>query len=152
MVEQQIRASLLANLTDRRLWLRLVYMLILAIARIVAEVALFAMVVLRFLFKLFTGQNIGHLTAFSDVLADYMAEIVRFETFVSEDRAFPFGPWPSFKRGRATERSSPSAKATDSLKTGADSKSENAVKSKSARPRSTRRSTKRKSDSAQTST
>ena len=151
MAEQQTRAPLLANLTDRRLWLRLVYMLILAIAWIVAEVVLFAAVVLQFLFKLFTGQCIGRLTAFSDALADYMAEIVRFETFVSEDRAFPFGPWPSFKRGRAVERSSPSAKATDSLKTGADGKSEKAVKSKSARPRSTRRPTKPKSDSAQTS-
>jgi hypothetical protein len=144
MAEQQTRASLWANLTDRWLWLRLVYMLILAIAWIVAEVVLLAAVVLQFLFKLFTGRSIDHLTRFSDTLADYMAQIVRFVTFVSDDRAFPFAPWPSVKRGKAAACPSPSATATDG-------KSEKTAKAKTTKPRSTRRSAKPKSDPANAS-
>ncbi|MDH3662215.1 MAG: DUF4389 domain-containing protein [Alphaproteobacteria bacterium] len=36
-----------------------------------------------------------NLVSFGRNLAEYMAEIVRFQTFVTEDLAFPFTPWPS---------------------------------------------------------
>jgi hypothetical protein len=83
------------NLRQGGTWLRLVYMLILAVAWVVTEVIFIAVVALQFLAKLFTGHPLKHLTAFGNSLADYMAQIVRFETFVSEDLAFPFSAWPS---------------------------------------------------------
>lgn len=83
------------NLSQRSTWLRLVYMLVLAVAWGVTEVIFIAVVVLQFLAKLFTGSPLKHLTAFGGSLADYMAQIVRFETFVTEDLAFPFAVWPS---------------------------------------------------------
>ena len=42
-----------------------------------------------------SGSPLKHLTALGGSLADYMAQIVRFETFVTEDLAFPFAVWPS---------------------------------------------------------
>jgi hypothetical protein len=70
-------------------------MLVLAVAWVVTEVIFIAVVVLQFLAKLFTGHPLKHLTAFGSSLADYIAQIVRFETFVTEDLAFPFVAWPS---------------------------------------------------------
>ncbi|MGI9485297.1 MAG: DUF4389 domain-containing protein [Geminicoccaceae bacterium] len=83
------------NLSQGSTWLRLVYMLVLAVAWVVTEVIFIAVIVLQFLAKLFTGHPLKHLTAFGGSLADYMAQIVRFETFVTEDLAFPFVAWPS---------------------------------------------------------
>jgi hypothetical protein len=79
----------------RSTWIRLLFMLILAAAWTIAEIVLIAVAVLQFLTLLFTGRTIDNLTGFGRGLADYMAAIVRFQTFVTEDLPFPFAPWPS---------------------------------------------------------
>ena len=83
------------HVRERSTWVRLIYMLILAVAWTIAEIVFVAVVVLQFLAKLFTGKPIDNLVSFGRNLAVYMAEIVRFQTFVTEDLAFPFTPWPS---------------------------------------------------------
>ena len=88
-------ADVKQHVGQRRTWIRLIYMLILAVAWTVAEVVLIAVAVMQFLAKLFTGKPIENLTSFGCNLAAYMAEIVCFQTFVTEDLAFPFTPWPS---------------------------------------------------------
>lgn len=88
-------AEIKSHLKERSTWLRLVYMLILAVAWTVAEIVFVAVVVLQFLSKLFTGKPIDNLVDFGRNLAVYMAQIVRFQTFASEALAFPFTPWPS---------------------------------------------------------
>ena len=93
--EQGGNADVKRHVRQRSTWVRLIYMLILAVAWTIAEVVLIAVVVLQFLAKLFTGEPIENLTSFGRSMAEYMAEIVRFQTFVTEDLAFPFTPWPS---------------------------------------------------------
>ncbi len=88
-------ADVKRHVRQRSTWIRLIYMLILAVAWTIAEVVFIAVVVLQFLAKLFTGKPIENLVSFGRNLAEYMAEIVRFQTFVTEDLAFPFTPWPS---------------------------------------------------------
>lgn len=89
------------NLKQRSTWIRLIYMVILAVAWQVAEIVFAVVVVLQFLFKLVTGKPLDHLVTFARALADYMAQIVRFQTFVTEDLAFPFAPWPTAASGDA---------------------------------------------------
>lgn len=93
--------ELKGHLKERSTWLRLVYMLILAVAWTVAEVVFVAVVVLQFLAKLFTGKPIDRLVDFGRNLAVYMAQIIRFQTFVTEELAFPFAPWPSGSEQRS---------------------------------------------------
>ena len=88
-------ADVKQHISQRSTWIRLIYMVILAVAWTIAEIVLIAVVVLQFLTKLFTGKPIDNLVGFSRNLAEYMAEIVRFETFVTEELAFPFASWPS---------------------------------------------------------
>lgn len=95
MADDADHSNVAGNLRQSSTWLRLVYMLVLGVALGVTEVIFVAVVVLQFLAKLFTGHPLKHLTAFGNSLADYMAQIVRFETFASEDLAFPFAAWPS---------------------------------------------------------
>ncbi len=75
-------------------WLRLVYMLLFVIIFNVAELVLGAVVVLQFLFKLFTGKAIEQLESLGQSLASYFYQMVLFLTFKTEDMPYPFGPWP----------------------------------------------------------
>lgn len=84
-----------SHVQKRSTWIRLLYMLILAAAWTIAEIVLVAVAVLQFLTLLFTGKTLDNLMSFSRNLAAYMADIVRFQTFVTEDLTFPFAPWPS---------------------------------------------------------
>ncbi len=95
MVDNVDHTGVTDNLSQRSTWIRFVYMLVLAVAWGVTEVIFIAVVAIQFLAQLFTGQPLKHVTAFGDSLAGYMAQIVRFETFVTEDLAFPFAAWPS---------------------------------------------------------
>ena len=90
------------HVRERSTWVRLIYMLILAAAWTIAEIVFVAVVVLQFLSKLFTGSPIENLLNFGRSLAEYMAEIVRFQTFVTDDLAFPFTPWPSAPKSKSS--------------------------------------------------
>ena len=87
-------ADVKRHVRQRSTWIRLLYMVILAVAWTVAEVVFIAVVVLQFLAKLFTGKPIDNLVSLGRNLAEYTAEIIRFQTFVTEDLAFQFAPWP----------------------------------------------------------
>ncbi len=82
------------NLTDSKTWIRLVYMILFAVAFNVAEVVLVAVVIIQFLFQLFTGRAIEQLRTLGGSLGAYASEIIAFLTFHSDDRPFPFGRWP----------------------------------------------------------
>ncbi|MGI9452066.1 MAG: DUF4389 domain-containing protein [Geminicoccaceae bacterium] len=56
MADDVQSTSMTDNLSQRNTWLRLVYMLVLAVAWVVTEVIFIAVVVLQFLAKLFTGH------------------------------------------------------------------------------------------------
>lgn len=85
--------NLKENVTRGSIWLRLVWMIVLGIAFNVAQVVVFAISVFQFLSSLFTGNTNENLTRLSHSLARYLQKIVKFMTFVSEEKPFPFSPW-----------------------------------------------------------
>jgi len=82
------------NVTRRSIWLRLVFMIVLSVAFSVAEFVTFAVVVFQFLSSLFTGQPNDRLTRFGRNLARYLQQIIVYMTFATEEKPFPFTPWP----------------------------------------------------------
>ena len=82
------------NVTRRSIWLRLVFMIVLSVAFYVAEFITFAVVAFQFLASLFTGQPNDQLTRFGRNLARYLQQITVFMTFATEEKPFPFTPWP----------------------------------------------------------
>ena len=82
------------NLKNDATWRRLVYMIVFVIAFQVSEAVLWAVVVVQFLSKVFSGKPIERASAFGQNLASYVYQIIVFLTFRSDETPWPFGPWP----------------------------------------------------------
>ena len=50
--------------------------------------------VIQFIFSLVTGANNTNLREFGDSLGRYIQQMVAFLTYNSDDKPFPFTPWP----------------------------------------------------------
>ena len=100
--------------TDRHTWRRLVYTLLFVIAFNVAEVVLWAITAIQFLFKLLTGEPNQQLRGFGQSLGTFVYDVILFLTFQSDEKPFPFAPWPNgVPAGVGTKRRSRAAKKTD---------------------------------------
>jgi hypothetical protein len=84
------------NLKSRATWLRLVFMCIFGMLISLTGMVGTAVVFLGFLWVLFTGEVNRELRQIGQAIATYMFEIVRYLTFNTDDKPFPFGSkWPS---------------------------------------------------------
>ncbi len=82
------------NVTRRGIWLRLVFMIVLGVAFYVAKFVTFIVVAFQLLASLFSGQPNDQLSRFGRNLARYLQQIIVFMTFATEEKPFPFTPWP----------------------------------------------------------
>ena len=84
------------NIKSRATWTRLLFMVISSILVWLASLVGMVVVVLGFLMVLFTGQVNRELRDVGQSIATYIYENVRFLTFNTDDKPFPFGgKWPS---------------------------------------------------------
>jgi len=84
------------NLKSRSTWLRLIFMLVFYVLISLASLVGTVVVVLGFLWVLFKGEVNKQLKQTGQSLASYIFEIVRYLTFNSDEKPFPFGrEWPS---------------------------------------------------------
>ncbi|MDH3692002.1 MAG: DUF4389 domain-containing protein [Gammaproteobacteria bacterium] len=91
------------NLRRRDSWVRLFFIVLFALIYSVAEVVLFAVVVVQFGFVLISGERNQKLLRFGADLSRFVYDILRYVTFNSDDRPFPFSDWPvSGHQGSAT--------------------------------------------------
>lgn len=82
------------NVKDRDTWLRLPYLIVFGIAFYLSVSLIFAASVFQFLAKLFNGSAFAGVTEFGENLAVYQAQVTRYLTYASEDKPFPFAPFP----------------------------------------------------------
>lgn len=92
-MDQQLKSNLLSS----HHWLRLVYMLLFALALQVASLVMWALVVIQFLFALITGSDNINLRTFGSSLSAYIYSALQFLTYNSEDKPYPFADWPEQK-------------------------------------------------------
>lgn len=90
-----MNTELKTNMSSRQIWLRGLYMILFAVIYHVAEVVIGALVILQFLFSLFTGHANMRLLQFGHSLSRYIYQILRFLMFNSEEMPFPFADWPA---------------------------------------------------------
>jgi hypothetical protein len=88
-----------ANLTNESIWVRLVYMVVLAIGYGVAEAVVLVVAIFQFFAALTTAQINRSLHKFSANLVVYVYQIIQFETFNTEKKPFPFSAWPDVAAG-----------------------------------------------------
>ncbi|MBR9653568.1 DUF4389 domain-containing protein [Thalassovita aquimarina] len=79
-----------ATAERKGVWLRLLFMIIFAVLFGIAETILAVGAVLQFGFLLFTGKRNESIADFGVKLADWMRDVARFQTVVTEDKPFPF--------------------------------------------------------------
>ncbi len=96
-----MKEALKASITSGETWMRLVYMILFGIVLNLAELVVAFVAVIQFLFKLFSGEVNQQLAEFGDGLATYFRQMIAFLTFRTEDKPFPFAPWPQTSSGSA---------------------------------------------------
>lgn len=97
-VAREEPSDLEKNVRSKNTWLRLLFMIVMAVAWSIAVFITGAVVVVNFFYVLITGKTNSRLTAFGQSLATYLYQIVRFMTFNTETRPFPMDEeWPNQK-------------------------------------------------------
>lgn len=85
------------HVKDKDTWLRFVYLVVFGVAFYLSILLTFATSLFQFLAKLFSGTAFGGLSEFGDNMATYQAQVTRFLTFSSDEKPFPFAPFPTSK-------------------------------------------------------
>jgi len=82
------------HVKDKDTWLRFVYLVVFGFAFYLSILLTFATSIFQFLAKLFSGSAFDGLAEFGDNVATYQSQVTRFLTFASDDKPFPFAPFP----------------------------------------------------------
>ncbi|MFC1680322.1 DUF4389 domain-containing protein [Pseudomonadota bacterium] len=89
------------NFKSKSVWKRGLFMLLFALLYGIAEIVLVAVAVFQFGHALFTGRPNANATTFGYSVGRYIFDITKFVTFNSDERPFPFAPWPPNPAPRA---------------------------------------------------
>ncbi|HEY5602954.1 MAG TPA: DUF4389 domain-containing protein [Gammaproteobacteria bacterium] len=92
------------HLKARDTWLRGMYILIFAVIFSISEVVLGAVVFFQFLTTLFTGVKNERLLVFGNNLSTFVYEVLKYLTYNSDDKPFPFDEWPGSRESESGEK------------------------------------------------
>ena len=93
-------------------WIRGLFILIFGVILHFLFGIIWLLVIFQFITKVFTGNLNQYLSNFSGGLTQFAFQILLYITFQSEERPFPFSPWPGDKNNVAED--SPEALKSDS--------------------------------------
>ena len=82
------------KLTDKNKWIRGLYMLLFTLIYKIAEILVTAVAAFQFVASLLTGKTNEHLMTLGQRLSIFIYQIIQFLTFNSEEKPYPFSPWP----------------------------------------------------------
>ena len=82
------------NIKKPSTWKRGLYMLLFSFLSRIAEVVLFAVVVLQFLLKLLTDDTNERLAKLGQGISTYLYQVFQYLSFNSDYQPYPFGAWP----------------------------------------------------------
>ena len=90
MERQEIRK----NIAETETWKRGMFMLLFLVFAKIAGLVIMVIMVFQFVMKLITGHFNERLLPVSRSLAQYVLQIVQFNTFLTEQRPYPYDNWP----------------------------------------------------------
>lgn len=103
MDDSILNEELKENIKDSNAWKRLLFMLLFGILYSVAEVVLFAVIAFQFMTVLFTGNKNDKMLDLGSEISNYIFHTLRYLTYNSEQRPYPFSDWPSDKGAMEVE-------------------------------------------------
>ena len=80
--------------STRSVWLRGLFMLLFMIGFGVGQWLLYVLAVVQFLWLLFAREPNQFLVRFGGTLTAWLSEVGRFLSCASDDKPFPWRPWP----------------------------------------------------------
>lgn len=75
-------------------WIRGLFIIVFAVIFYVLCIVIWLLVIFQFITKVITGNLNDNLSNFSESLTRFAFQILLYITFQSEERPFPFSPWP----------------------------------------------------------
>ena len=103
MDDQILNEELKENVQDSSVWKRFLFMLLFGFLYSVAEVVLIAVIIFQFLSVLLTGNKNDRLLDLGGEISAYIFQALRYLTYNSEQRPYPFSDWPSDKAATENE-------------------------------------------------
>ena len=85
------------NAKNVDVWIRGLFILVFGVIFYFLYFLIWLVVIFQFVMKLMTTNLNEQLLDFSDALNKYVSQILVYITFLSEERPFPFSPWPGSK-------------------------------------------------------
>jgi hypothetical protein len=111
------------NAKNVDVWTRGLFIVVYGVVYYFLFFLILLVVIFQFVMKLLTTELNQQLLDFSDALTNYVSQILLYVTFKSEERPFPFSPWPgTTDNGNAVEKKT--AKKKTSKKKPAEETSE----------------------------
>ncbi|MDH3973687.1 MAG: DUF4389 domain-containing protein [Deltaproteobacteria bacterium] len=100
------------NIKSQSTWMRGLYMLLFALIYSIAEIVVLFIAVFQFVLTLFTGKVNERLLNFSGSLSTFIYQTMLFFMFNSEEKPYPFSPWPkgapkTYKSSTSKEKRKP---------------------------------------------
>lgn len=83
------------RVTAKPTWTRGLYILLFVVIYNIAEIVVYAVVILQFLFTLFSGNRNAQLQSLGRNLSTFIYQVFMYITYNSDERPYPFAPWPS---------------------------------------------------------
>ena len=82
------------NYENKNAWMRVLFVVLFWIVFYVTQLVIAAVVVAQCAFTIFSGKPNHNLLKFGDMLAKYIKDILRYVTFNTDERPFPFNEFP----------------------------------------------------------
>jgi len=82
------------RVTAKPTWTRGLYILLFVVIYNIAEIVIYGVVVLQFLFTLFTGTRNAQLLSLGKNLSTFVYQVFTYLTYNSDEKPYPFAPWP----------------------------------------------------------
>lgn len=82
------------NIKRQSTWARGGYMILFAVVYSIAEIVVIFITIFQFVLALFTGNVNERLLNFSQRLSTFIYNTMLFFMFNSEEKPYPFSPWP----------------------------------------------------------
>lgn len=95
--------SVKSTIYNKSNWVRLVFMLLFALLLHIAAAVMWVLCILQFSFSVLTGQDNENLRYLGDSVAKFVQQALRYLSYNSEQKPFPFADWPEPEVQEATE-------------------------------------------------
>ena len=130
----ELKEGVIDRVKDYNNWVRIFFMLAYALVLLYIVVPIVAVVMIAQVFCTFGGGRLNsNLTEFGESLVEYIQQAIDFLLYKSNEKPFPFTPFPNFgkEKNNRSETESSEIKVKPEPKTAAKKKSvKKAVKSK----------------------